>query len=235
VHGPKVLDAGHAGSRPPSWKSLQDSPRDPGADDDAGPLHRGPGHMPMSIEHREDPAGVALLYDELRSLAHRQLAREGGGVSLHTTELVHEAYLRLADEGELRDRGRAYFFGAAAQAMRRVLVDAARRRGAAKRGGDRTRVTLGEGHLAVDAYAADLLDLDRALTLLESERPRLARVVELRFFGGLNVEETAQALGVSPRTVKGDWALARAWLHDALRGEGAGDNAPADRQDPGSL
>lgn len=186
----------------------------------------------MSTEHQDDRTGVALLYDELRSLAHRQLAREGGGVSLHTTELVHEAYLRLADEEKLRGRGRAYFFGAAAQAMRRVLVDAARRRGAAKRGGDRARVTLGEGHLAVDAYAADLLDLDRALTLLESESPRLARVVELRFFGGLNVEETARSLEVSPRTVKGDWALARAWLHDALRGEGAGAEAPSDGQDP---
>ena len=172
----------------------------------------------MSSEHSDDSATVALLYDELRSLAHRELAREGGQVSLHTTELVHEAYLRLADSDEVSQRGRAYFFGAAAQAMRRVLVDAARRRGAAKRGGDRARVTLGEGHLAVDAYASDLLDLDRALTLLESESPRLARVVELRFFGGLSVEETAQSLEVSPRTVKGDWALARAWLHDTLQG-----------------
>jgi RNA polymerase sigma-70 factor, ECF subfamily len=162
---------------------------------------------------------VALLYDELRVLASRQLSREGGTPSLHTTELVHEAYLKLADDPRVSDRGRAYFFGAAAQAMRRVLVDAARRRGATKRGGERAQVTLGEAHLAVDGYASELLDLDRALTALEAESPRLGRVVELRYFGGLSVDETAEALGVSPRTVKGDWALARAWLHEALSGE----------------
>jgi RNA polymerase sigma factor (TIGR02999 family) len=163
---------------------------------------------------------VALLYDELRSLAHRYRSREGAAATLHTTELVHEAYLRLGDDERLGSRGRAYFFGAASQAMRRVLVDAARRRNAQKRGGEFAQVTLGEEHVAVDAYASDLLDLDRALSTLESESPRLARVVELRFFGGLSVEETAAALEVSPRTVKGDWALARAWLHDALGGEG---------------
>lgn len=161
---------------------------------------------------------MALLYEELRALAHRYRAREGGGATIHTTELVHEAYLRLAHDDQVGSRGRAYFFGAAAQAMRRVLVDAARRRGAAKRGGDLTQVTLGDEHMAVDTYASDLLDLDRALSALESESPRLARVVELRFFGGLSVEETADTLGVSPRTVKGDWALARAWLHEALDG-----------------
>jgi RNA polymerase sigma-70 factor, ECF subfamily len=166
-----------------------------------------------------DPS-VELLYDELRELAHRYRSREGGGATLHTTELVHEAYLRLADDERVGSRGKAYFFGAAAQAMRRVLVDAARRRGAAKRGGDFAQVTLGEDQVAVDGYASDLLDLDRALDTLEAEHPRLARVVELRFFGGLSVEETAEALGVSPRTVKGDWALARAWLHDTLKGEG---------------
>lgn len=172
----------------------------------------------MTTDPPEAPAAVALLYDELRGLARRQLAREGANPTLHTTELVHEAYLRLADDERVAGRGRAYFFGAAAQAMRRVLVDAARKRGAARRGGDPVRVTLGEEHAAIDAYASDLLDLDRALAGLEAESPRLARVVELRYFGGLSVEETADALGVSPRTVKGDWALARAWLHDALTG-----------------
>jgi len=164
-----------------------------------------------------DPS-LAHLYDELKGLARRHRSREGAGATLHTTELVHEAYLRMADDPEVADRGRAYFFGAAAQAMRRVLVDAARRRNAVKRGGDMVRVTLGEASLAVDAYAAELLDLDRALTELHDQHPRLARVVELRFFGGLSVEETAEVLGVSPRTVKGDWALARAWLHEALAG-----------------
>jgi RNA polymerase sigma factor (TIGR02999 family) len=171
----------------------------------------------MSTDLPEGPA-VALLYEELRALAHRQRSRESANPTIHTTELVHEAYLRLADDERVRGRGRAYFFGAAAQAMRRVLVDAARRRGALKRGGDLVHVTLGEDAASVDAYASDLLDLDRALDALESEHPRLARVVELRFFGGLTVEEAAEALHVSPRTVKGDWALARAWLHEALEG-----------------
>lgn len=161
---------------------------------------------------------VSLVYEELRQLAHRYRMREGAGSTLHTTELVHEAWLRLGDDTRVAARGRAYFFGAAAQAMRRVLVDAARRRSSAKRGGEFARVTLGAEQVAVDGYASDLLDLDRALSLLDREHPRLARVVELRFFGGLTVEETASALEVSPRTVKGDWALARAWLHDTLDG-----------------
>jgi RNA polymerase sigma-70 factor, ECF subfamily len=164
-----------------------------------------------------DAGALESLYDELRELAHRQLAREPANPTLHTTELVHEAYLRLADDERVAGRGRAYFFGAAAQAMRRVLIDAARRRNAAKRGGAAARITLGEAHASVDAYASDLLDLDRALNALESESPRLGRVVELRFFGGLSVDETAEAMEVSPRTVKSDWALARAWLHDALQ------------------
>lgn len=159
---------------------------------------------------------VPLLYDELRRMARGQRAQEGRRTSLQTTELVHEAYLRLADDPRVTERGRAYFMGAAARAMRRVLIDAARRRGTAKRGGDAVQVTLSEHVASVDAYAGELLDLDRALTGLEDEHPRLARTVECRFFGGMSVEETAKVLDVSPRTVKGDWALARAWLFDAL-------------------
>jgi RNA polymerase sigma-70 factor, ECF subfamily len=166
---------------------------------------------------------VAFLYDELRQMAHRQLAREHQAPTLHTTELVHEAYLRLVDSEQVSERGRAYFFGAAAQAMRRVLVDAARRRKSAKRGGGEAAVTLDESAtLPVDAYASDLLDLNGALEVLEQERPRLARVVELRFFGGLAVAEAAEVLEVSPRTVKSDWALARAWLYTHLQGSNAG-------------
>lgn len=162
---------------------------------------------------------VAFLYDELREMASRQLAREHRAPTLHTTELVHEAYLRLVDSDRVSARGRAYFFGAAATAMRRVLIDAARRRTAAKRGGSEAPVTLDDSAaLPVDSYASELLDLHDALTVLEGERPRLARVVELRFFGGLGVDETAEALDVSPRTVKSDWALARAWLHTQLGG-----------------
>jgi RNA polymerase sigma factor (TIGR02999 family) len=164
---------------------------------------------------------VPLVYEELRRMARHQRAREGRPPTLHTTELVHEAYMRMAGDARVTTRGRAYFMGAAAQAMRRVIIDGARRRTSGKRGGDFLQVTLGEDVAAVNAYASELLDLDRALTALEGENPRLARTVECRFFGGLTVDETAEALEVSPRTVKSDWALARAWLFDALDG-GAG-------------
>lgn len=170
----------------------------------------------MSIDPASDAPAVALLYDELRELARHQLARDPGNPTLHTTELVHEAYLRLGDDERISARGRAYFFGAAAQAMRRVLIDAARRRTAVKRGGDAAKVTLDDQHATVDGYATELLDLDRALTNLEAEHPRPAHVVELRFFGGLSVEETAEALDVSPRTVKSDWAMARSWLKEHM-------------------
>jgi len=192
----------------------------------------GTAEPPLSNAFAGDSEGaaVALFYDELRLLAHRQRAREGAHPTLHTTELVHEAWLRLAGDERIVAKGRAYFFGAASRAMRRVLVDAARRRGAAKRGSDPVQVTLGDAVVPIEGYAADLLDLDRALSALEAEHPRLAQVVELRFFGGLSVEETAEALDVSPRTVKGDWALARAWLHEAL--EGAGPQGTPPREQP---
>jgi RNA polymerase sigma-70 factor, ECF subfamily len=165
---------------------------------------------------------VPRIYDQLREMAQRHLAREQRDATLHTTELVHEAYLRLVDDDRVTAQGRAYFFGAAARAMRRVLIESARRRGAAKRGAGVAILTLdsqeGGDAAAVDDYAAELLDLDRALTLLERQNPRHARVVECRYFAGLSVEETATALGVSKRTVKSDWALARAWLFAALRG-----------------
>lgn len=163
---------------------------------------------------------VALVYDELREMAHRQLAREHRTPTIQTTELVHEAYLRLVDDARVGSRGRSYFFGAASRAMRRVLIEGARRRGARKRGGGEDPLTLDEDHLAVDEYAAELLELDTALEALEEEHPRQARVVECRYFGGLSVEETAAALEVSPRTVKGDWAQARTWLYDRLHGPG---------------
>lgn len=181
----------------------------------------------------KDPAPVEdlvpLLYQELRDLARRHLAREARNPTLQTTELVHEAYLRLADGSRPTRKGRAYLFGAASRAMRRILIEAARRRGAVKRGGDPVRVTFTEELAAVDGYAVELLDLDRALATLEHEHPRLARVVECRFFGGMSVKDTAEALDVSQRTVKSDWALARAWLHQELRRDhphsdpGAGD------------
>lgn len=175
------------------------------------------------LEHAEpgELAGleelVPVVYDELRAMAHRQLAREQDGHTLQTTALVHEAYLKLVDSSRVSERGRAYFYGAAARAMRQVLVDHARRRNALKRGGDGDREATMTTSDA-DAFAAEVLDLDRALNQLAERSPRQARVVECRYFGGLSVAETAAALGVSPRTVKYDWALARAWLYEVLGG-----------------
>jgi RNA polymerase sigma-70 factor, ECF subfamily len=164
---------------------------------------------------------VPLLFDELHAIAHRQLAREHGNFTLQTTDLVHEAYLRLAGDAHVTEHGRAYFSAATARAMRQVLVDSARRRNAAKRGSGAAAVSLDENTGRVDAYGEELLELDLALRELEQRNPRHARTVECRFFGGMTVEDTANALGVSPRTVKTDWALARAWLFDALRSEPA--------------
>jgi RNA polymerase sigma-70 factor, ECF subfamily len=181
-----------------------------------------------AAEQGGDPAFeelVPLVYGELRAMAHRQLAREAPHHTLQTTDLLHEAYLKLVGNARVFRRGHAYFFGAAARAMRQVLVDRARMRQARKRGGGRELLELSEGAAAhVDAYAAELIDLDAALERLAELNPRCVRVVECRFFAGLSIEQTADALGVSPRTVKYDWALARAWLHDVLR-NGSTDDA----------
>lgn len=156
------------------------------------------------------------VYDELRALARRRLAGEQRHDSLQTTALVHETYLKLVDDTRVTRRGRAYFFAAAARAMRQILVDRARRRLAAKRGDGAELMTLDDEQAAVDAYAAELVELDDVLTRLAERSPRHARVVELRYFAGLSVERTAEVLGISPRTVKSDWALARAWLFNEL-------------------
>ena len=143
------------------------------------------------------------VYHELRTLAHHHLAREGGHHTLATTALVHEAYLKLA--GNSPDwRDRAHFFGYAAAIMRNILVDYARRRGAAKRGGDKIPVDWDNCEASVEAVAADMLALDEALTRLEQADPSLARVVELRFFAGLSLEETAEVIGRSARSVDRD-------------------------------
>ena len=159
---------------------------------------------------------LPLVYDEIHAMAHRQLAGERSGHTLSTTALVHEAYFRLVDDTRVTRKGRAYFFAAAARAMRQVLVDHARRRRRAKRGGGAERISLEAAEIAVARFADELIDLNRALNELERLNARHARVVECRFFAGLDVAETAEMLGVSPRTVKYDWALARAWLYDRL-------------------
>jgi RNA polymerase sigma factor (TIGR02999 family) len=162
---------------------------------------------------------LPLVYSELRRVAHRELKARPSD-TLNTTALVHEVYLRLFDnESERSWKNRAHFLGVAAIAMRGILVDLARRRGAAKRGGTRRPVTLDEDLVgSLEDRAELLLDLDEALTDLAALDDRLARVVECRFFGGMTDQETASALGVTERTVRRDWVMARGLLYDALRG-----------------
>ena len=170
---------------------------------------------------------MTLVYDELRAVARRQLRRWHPGQTLDTTALVHETYLRLVDQAGASWRDRVHFLSVAGVAMRHILVDAARRRVAKKRGGEGLRITLdelGPDQRGMDAsrQAVEILDLDEALTSLAARNERLSRLVELRFFAGLTEEETAQTLGTSERTVRRDWLKARAFLFHALRGRDEG-------------
>jgi RNA polymerase sigma factor (TIGR02999 family) len=159
---------------------------------------------------------IAAVYTELHRQASRALRREGEGHTLGATELVHEAYLRLVDQRRVEWRNRAHFFGIAAEVMRRLLVDHARARLAGKRGGGTPRLALGDVDIASAGGDADVLELHDALERLATLDPRQSRLVELRYFGGLNIEETAEALDVSPATVKREWSVARAWLRREL-------------------
>ncbi len=190
---------------------------------------RGVGHRPETCQRPEggevtewlaawsdgDPAAfeelVAVLYLELKNMAGRALRRERPSHTLQATALVHEAYLRLLAQNRIQWRNRAQFLGVAGGLMRRILVDHARRRQAEKRDGG-LRVTLNERAVAPPERLCDLLLLDRALSRLERRDPRQARIVELRYFAGLKIAETAETLGVSTRTVKREWTMARAWL-----------------------
>jgi len=163
---------------------------------------------------------VPRVYDELRRIAHHHLRAERPGRTLQTTALVHEAYLRLVDTRRMRWESRAHFLSVAAQAMRRILVDAARARGARKRGRNAAVVPLDEAGPLAPRREASLIALDDALTALAEVDPRKSRVVELRYFGGLSVEETAAVLRVSPETVHRDWRVAKAWLLRELSGSG---------------
>ena len=158
---------------------------------------------------------VPIVYGELRAIAHRQLARLDGG-TLATTALVNEAYLKLVDQSRAEWRDRAHFLAVASLAMRHILVDRARARRRVKRGGERVRVMLHEEHISIDAQPDALLQINEALTALAELEPRLARVVEYRFFGGLTEAQTAEALGVTDRTVQRDWAKARLLLRRTL-------------------
>ena len=156
---------------------------------------------------------VPLVYEELRRQASRYLRRERVGHTLQTTALIHEAYLRLIDQKNVHWQNRAHFFGIAAQLMRRILVDHARHKKRAKRGGSNIRVSLVEADAMVQGQDLDIVALDQALERLAAIDEQQSRIVELRFFSGLTVEETAEVLGISPATVKRDWSMAKAWLH----------------------
>ena len=158
-----------------------------------------------------------LVYDELRRIAHRQIGREQPGHTLDTTALVHEVYLKLVDQTRVQWADRSHFFAVATQAMRRILVDYARKYCSDKRGGEAIRVSLDDANPAVEGRAELLLAVDEALSELGKLDERLSRVVECRFFGGLTEEETAEVLGVTARTVRRDWSKAKGWLHHVLQ------------------
>lgn len=160
---------------------------------------------------------LPLVYDELRRLAALYLRREQPGHTLQATALVHEAYLRLVDQTSVNWQNRAHFFGAAANLMRQILIQHARARHADKRGGDQQKLYLDEVSNLADKLTTqpgmDLITLDEALERLARVAPQQSRVVELRYFGGLSISETAEVLGISPATVKREWTMAKAWLH----------------------
>ena len=169
-------------------------------------------------EGRDEAADALfpLVYDELRDLAHRQLRRRRPGQTLNTTALVHEVYLKLANAEQTGWNDRAHFFAVSAKAMRRIIIDYARKKAAQKRGGDHRPVSFDEAMMASQERATTLVVLDRALTALTERDERMGRVVELRFFGGMTEKEVAEVVGVSARTVRRDWRKARAWLAQAL-------------------
>lgn len=159
---------------------------------------------------------IPVVYEELRQIARRYMKRSGPGQTLQTTALVNEAYLRLIRQDSIEWRDRAHFFAVAAQVMRHLLVDRARARQTQKRGGAAYHVTIDEAAVASKDQTLELLALDQALTRLAAFDPRKSRLVELRYFGGLSAEETAEVLGVSEITVKREWSKAKAWLYREL-------------------
>lgn len=163
---------------------------------------------------------MPLVYEELRRLASHYMRGQKPGHTLQTTALVNEAYLRLVDSSRVQWQDRTHFFAISAQLMRRVLVDSARARNSLKRGGEMQKVTLDEGAAVLTEEKIDLIALDEALEKLAELSPRQARVVEMRYFGGLSENEIAEALDISTRTVKRDWSVARAWLFRRMKDEG---------------
>ena len=160
---------------------------------------------------------MPLVYDELRRLAHHYMSRERPGHTIQTTALVNEAYLRLVDQKNVSWQNRAHFFGIAAQLMRRILIDYARKHRSAKRGGEVRLVSLDEAAVMTEERAAELTALDEALNNLASFDPQQSRIVELRFFGGLTIEETAEVMKLSVDMVKREWSTARGWLYREMK------------------
>jgi RNA polymerase sigma-70 factor, ECF subfamily len=176
----------------------------------------------LLIEWREgDPSALdkltPLVYDELRRIAHRYVQRERNGHTLGTTALVNEAYVRLAGQRKIDWQNRAHFFAVTAQVMRHILIDYARRRHYVRHGGETERVSLAEAELMSKERAGELVALDEALNELARMDPRKGRVVELRYFGGLGLEETAEVLEISVMTVRRDWRAAKAWLYQKMK------------------
>lgn len=159
---------------------------------------------------------MPIVYEELHQIAHAHMRGERSGHTLNTTALVHEAYLKLVDLNRMRWQNRAHFFAMSSRTMRRILVNYAHQHRAQKRGGNLQRVTLDESLVASDTWGGDVISLDDAITRLTAMNERQGKVVECRFFAGMNIEETAEALGISVATVKRDWNLARAWLNREL-------------------
>jgi RNA polymerase sigma factor (TIGR02999 family) len=170
---------------------------------------------------------MPLIYDELRRLAASYMRRERADHTLQATALVHEAYLKLVEQRSVDWQSRAHFFGVAAQLMRRILVDHARGHSRQKRGGEQQKVSLDEAFVFSERQADEIVAVDDSLNVLARIDPRQARVVELRFFGGLSVEEAADVLGISPKTVKREWSVAKAWLYADLKERHGIDAAPA--------
>jgi RNA polymerase sigma factor (TIGR02999 family) len=185
---------------------------------------RSPGYVTQLLNDWSDGNSAALdelmpiVYDELRSLAARYLRRERVDHTLQPTALVHEAYFRLVNQNHVHWQGRAQFFGVAAQMMRRILIDHARFHHRAKRGAGPIKVELDQAEALTEKQADEMIALDEALGTLTRFDPRKAKVVELRYFGGLSVEETAEMLGVSPNTITRDWVMAKAWLYNEIKG-----------------
>ena len=165
---------------------------------------------------------MSVVYEELHRLAHRYMKRESPGHTLQTSALVNEAFVRLVDQKNVHWQGRAHFYAIAAQMMRRILVDYARSRNYAKRGGGAQKISLDEGLIVSDGRSKEVVNVHEALERLAEFDARKSQIVELRFFGGLSIDETADVLGVSPGTVMRDWTLAKAWLRREVSPESVG-------------